>query len=95
MPYTKGRRLQQVCDAVYECGDDCPVGEECRLKCVQRGLQRDIEIYKTDGKGWGARCWSKLSAGDFVCEYAGKETRLFEPFLYKNDHFTKTGSGQT
>jgi hypothetical protein len=25
----------------------------------------------------------------------GKETRLFEPFLYKNAHFTKTGSGQT
>eukprot|EP01046_Picozoa_sp_COSAG06_P059774 COSAG06_NODE_12479_length_1375_cov_61.966079_2_plen_48_part_00 len=25
----------------------------------------------------------------------GKETRLFEPFIYKNAHFTKTGSGQT
>ena len=25
----------------------------------------------------------------------GKETRLFEPFIYENDHFTKTGSGQT
>ena len=26
-----------------------------------------------------------------LCEYA----TLFEPFIYKNDHFTKTGSGQT
>jgi hypothetical protein len=26
----------------------------------------------------------------------GKETRLFAmPFVYKNDHFAKTGSGQT
>jgi hypothetical protein len=25
----------------------------------------------------------------------GKETRLFAPFVCKNDHFTKTGSGQT
>jgi hypothetical protein len=23
------------------------------------------------------------------------KTGIFEPFLYKNDHFAKTGSGQT
>jgi hypothetical protein len=23
------------------------------------------------------------------------ENRIFEPFIYKNDHFAKTGSGQT
>ena len=26
---------------------------------------------------------------------SGKKTVLLKPFLYKNDHFTKTGSGQT
>ena len=26
---------------------------------------------------------------------AVREMPLFEPFVYKNDHFTKTGSGQT
>jgi hypothetical protein len=26
---------------------------------------------------------------------AGKKNGLFEPFIYKNEHFTKTGSGQT
>jgi hypothetical protein len=25
----------------------------------------------------------------------GKKTALFAPFIYKNQHFTKTGSGQT
>ena len=25
----------------------------------------------------------------------GRETRLFAPFVHINDHFTKTGSGQT
>jgi hypothetical protein len=25
----------------------------------------------------------------------GKETRLFAPLIYRNDHFTMTGSGQT
>jgi hypothetical protein len=24
-----------------------------------------------------------------------RKTPLFAPFMYKNDHFTKTGSGQT
>jgi hypothetical protein len=31
---------------------------------------------------------------DVVAEF-GKETRLFAPFIHQNDHFTKTGSGQT
>jgi hypothetical protein len=26
---------------------------------------------------------------------AGEKTALFEPFLLKKEHFTKTGSGQT
>jgi hypothetical protein len=26
---------------------------------------------------------------------SGKKTALFEPFIYKNQHFTKTGSGRT
>jgi hypothetical protein len=26
---------------------------------------------------------------------AGKKTALFEPFIYKNQHFTKTDSGRT
>ena len=33
--------------------------------------------------------------GRKVLIHHGKETRLFEPFIYKNAHFTKTGSGQT
>jgi hypothetical protein len=26
---------------------------------------------------------------------SGEKNVLFAPFIYKNDHFTKTGSGQT
>ena len=32
---------------------------------------------------------------DIVIDADGAKNVLFEPFLYKNDHFTKTGSGQT
>jgi hypothetical protein len=27
--------------------------------------------------------------------FCGKKTALFAPFIYKNQHFTKTGSGRT
>ena len=27
--------------------------------------------------------------------YRAAENGIFEPFIYKNDHFAKTGSGQT
>jgi hypothetical protein len=56
-----------------------------------------------------AGCWllatGWLSAGKLAPRHGhpradesvslGKETRLFAPFIYINDHFTKTGSGQT
>jgi hypothetical protein len=31
----------------------------------------------------------------FDCNPGKKNVGLFEPFIYKNAHFTKTGSGQT
>ena len=33
----------------------------------------------------------KLGAWDAIV----RENGIFEPFMYKNDHFAKTGSGQT
>jgi len=33
--------------------------------------------------------------GSWIMDWFGKETRLFAPFIYTNDDFTKTGSGQT
>ena len=38
-----------------------------------------------------------LQPGKFVCKKSKqvRKTPLLEPFLYKNEHFTKTGSGQT
>jgi hypothetical protein len=30
-----------------------------------------------------------------VLNFLGAENDIFAPFIYKNEHFTKTGSGQT
>jgi hypothetical protein len=40
-----------------------------------------------------AACSSCQKFGDNAA--AGKKTALFAPFIYKNQHFTKTGSGRT
>eukprot|EP01046_Picozoa_sp_COSAG06_P037097 COSAG06_NODE_4154_length_4503_cov_3.622283_4_plen_60_part_00 len=44
--------------------------------------------------------WVAATAGMFVVSTVSKngvfiKTRLFERFMHKNEHFTKTGSGQT
>jgi hypothetical protein len=44
--------------------------------------------------GWADEGWYRLIQGGHNYLLVQK-TPLFEPFLYKNDHFTKTGSGQT
>ena len=38
---------------------------------------------------------SSIGSLEHACHLLGKETRPSAPFIYKNDHFTKTGSGQT
>ena len=35
------------------------------------------------------------SGGQLQGTLPGEKNVLFAPFIYKNDHFTKTGSGQT
>eukprot|EP01046_Picozoa_sp_COSAG06_P049710 COSAG06_NODE_7710_length_2403_cov_93.648003_3_plen_69_part_00 len=44
--------------------------------------------------GWADEGWYRLIQGGQNYLLVRK-TPLFEPFIYKNDHFTKTGSGQT
>jgi hypothetical protein len=44
------------------------------------------------GGGGGADAPSAYAATDRTLV---RKTALFAPFIYKNDHFAKTGSGQT
>ena len=37
----------------------------------------------------------RLAAAAMSDDLTGEKTALFAPFIYKNDHFSKTGSGQT
>ncbi|XP_029773368.1 histone-lysine N-methyltransferase SETMAR [Suricata suricatta] len=57
---------------VFECNILCHCSDRCRNRVVQRGLQFQLQVFKTDKKGWGLRTLEFIPKGRFVCEYAGE-----------------------
>eukprot|EP01046_Picozoa_sp_COSAG06_P062563 COSAG06_NODE_14166_length_1182_cov_3141.701754_2_plen_237_part_00 len=100
--------VDEVQEMGKQCGSDpCRNGARCSdvvlpgtggssdeyaFKCVCRAgydgttCDQDIDECESGPCQNGGAC---------VDDVDGKKTALFEPFIYKNDHFTKTGSGQT
>eukprot|EP00850_Spirogloea_muscicola_P017905 SM000158S02037 [mRNA] locus=s158:232711:236300:- [translate_table: standard] len=71
-PYNRNGSLVEAKALVYECGPACACPPTCHNRVAQRGLTRRLEVFRTaSGKGWGARSWDALAAGDFLCEYTG------------------------
>ncbi|XP_069826125.1 histone-lysine N-methyltransferase SETDB2 [Dendropsophus ebraccatus] len=68
------KRLQRpVPTGLYECNVSCKCDRKlCENRLVQHGLQLQLQVFKTKGKGWGVRCLDDLDKGTFVCIYAGK-----------------------
>ncbi|XP_028669108.1 histone-lysine N-methyltransferase SUV39H1-like [Erpetoichthys calabaricus] len=58
---------------IYECNSRCNCGPECSNRVVQKGIQYDMCIFKTeDGRGWGVRTMEKIKKNSFVMEYVGE-----------------------
>lgn len=68
----KGLILVKPGTPVYECNSLCHCGIECPNRVVQRGRQFELEIFKTQGKGWGVRTKDSIPNGAFVEEYLGE-----------------------
>ncbi|GFZ15145.1 SU(VAR)3-9 homolog 6 [Actinidia rufa] len=60
---------------VYECGPSCKCPPSCTNRVSQHGIQYQLEIFKTESKGWGVRSRNYISSGSFICEYAGELLR--------------------
>ncbi|XP_063147676.1 histone-lysine N-methyltransferase SETMAR [Candoia aspera] len=63
---------------IFECNTMCHCGEMCQNRVVQRGLQLQLEVFKTTEKGWGLRTLEFIPKGRFVCEYAGEILNINE-----------------
>ncbi|XP_058728436.1 histone-lysine N-methyltransferase, H3 lysine-9 specific SUVH5-like [Vicia villosa] len=57
---------------IYECGPSCACSSTCMNRVSQCGIQFQLEIFKTNSKGWGVRTRSFIPSGSFVCELIGE-----------------------
>ncbi|XP_077619846.1 histone-lysine N-methyltransferase SETMAR [Crocuta crocuta] len=57
---------------VFECNILCRCSDHCRNRVVQQGLRFQLQVFKTEKKGWGLRTLEFIPKGRFVCEYAGE-----------------------
>lgn len=61
---------------IYECNSHCCCGMDCPNRVVQKGIQYDLCIFKTDdGRGWGVRTMEHIRKNTFVMEYIGEVSR--------------------
>lgn len=48
------RMLQEDCNAViYECHEECACSADCPNRVVERGRRVPLQIFRTQGRGWG------------------------------------------
>ncbi|XP_015240181.1 PREDICTED: histone-lysine N-methyltransferase SUV39H1 [Cyprinodon variegatus] len=58
---------------IYECNSRCNCGPDCSNRVVQKGIQFDLCIFKTEnGRGWGVRTLQHIRKNTFVMEYVGE-----------------------
>ncbi|XP_074379558.1 histone-lysine N-methyltransferase, H3 lysine-9 specific SUVH5-like [Apium graveolens] len=57
---------------VYECGPSCKCPPSCMNRVSQHGLKIQLEVFKTETRGWGIRSRNFISSGSFICEYVGE-----------------------
>lgn len=69
----KGQVKIQPGKPIYECNSRCCCGPDCPNRVVQRGIQFDLCIFKTEnGRGWGVRTLQHIKKNTFVMEYVGE-----------------------
>ncbi|KAL3531194.1 hypothetical protein ACH5RR_010516 [Cinchona calisaya] len=57
---------------IKECWWKCGCTKQCGNRVVQRGITCNLQVFMTEGKGWGLRTLEDLPKGAFVCEYVGE-----------------------
>ena len=79
--YQKNGRLSQKQserDLIFECNSKCKCDKDCANRQVQRGRSFELEIFRTESKGWGVRTLEKIPKGSFITHYPGEVVSLIE-----------------
>ncbi|KAJ4712646.1 Histone-lysine N-methyltransferase, H3 lysine-9 specific protein [Melia azedarach] len=72
IPYNHNGAIVEAKPLVYECGPACKCPPSCYNRVSQRGIKFQLEIFKTETRGWGVRSLNSIPSGSFICEYVGE-----------------------
>ncbi|CAH9145878.1 unnamed protein product [Cuscuta epithymum] len=103
LPYNRNGAIVEVKPLVYECGPHCKCPPSCYNRVSQNGIKIQLEIFKTESRGWGVRSLTSIPSGTFICEYAGElledreaERRVgIDEYLFDIGHNNSDSSIQT
>ncbi|OIV94088.1 hypothetical protein TanjilG_05468 [Lupinus angustifolius] len=71
IPFNHNGAIVEAKSLVYECGPSCKC-TSCYNRVSQRGIKLQLEIFKTEKRGWGVRSINFIPSGTFICEYTGE-----------------------
>ncbi|KAM1050224.1 hypothetical protein TB2_031525 [Malus domestica] len=72
IPYNFDGAIVEVKPLVYECGPSCKCPPSCYNRVSQHGIKFQLQIFKTESRGWGLRSLNYIPSGSFICEYMGE-----------------------
>ncbi|KAF5735119.1 histone-lysine N-methyltransferase H3 lysine-9 specific SUVH8-like [Tripterygium wilfordii] len=87
IPYNHNGAIVEAKSLVYECGPSCKCPHSCHNRVSQLGIKFQLEIFKTESRGWGVRSLDFIPSGSFICEYAGE-------LLEENEAEKRTGNDE-
>lgn len=57
---------------IFECNVRCPCNKTCPNRLISLGTRMQLQIYRTERKGWGIRCLHDIPKGTFITVYAAE-----------------------
>jgi len=69
--YEYRRLYTALTTGIFECNKTCKCNSLCINRVVQQPLCLDLQLFKTEKKGWGVRCLNDIPRGTFICCYIG------------------------
>ncbi|XP_058778165.1 histone-lysine N-methyltransferase, H3 lysine-9 specific SUVH6 isoform X2 [Vicia villosa] len=72
IPFNHNGAIVEAKPLVYECGPKCKCPSTCYNRVSQHGINIQLEIFKTNSRGWGVRSLNSIASGSFICEYIGE-----------------------
>ncbi|KAF8380607.1 hypothetical protein HHK36_028095 [Tetracentron sinense] len=72
IPFNYNGAVVETKPLIYECGPSCKCPPSCYNRVSQHGIKFQLEIFKTESRGWGVRSLTSIPSGSFICEYIGE-----------------------